>query len=134
SEWWDAVCLTVPVIIYGGMAMASNFNLGIRHVLPLLPFLHIAIGIIVSRMLWRWGKIGALLAGGLAMSLAIESCSAWPNYPSFLNSPAGGWRAGVFKLSDSNLDWGQDLRLLADWQKTHPDKLIYLSYFGTADP
>jgi hypothetical protein len=134
AEWWDAICLIVPVLIYGGMAMASNFNLGIRHVLPLLPFLHLAVGIIVSRMLWRWGKVGAVLAAGLGMSLAIESCSAWPNYIAFLNAPAGGWRGGVYKLSDSNLDWGQDLLLLADWQKAHPEKLLYLCYFGTADP
>jgi hypothetical protein len=134
SETWAAVCLTTAVVVYGGMAMASNFNLGIRHVLPLLPFLHLACGIIVARMLWRWGKIGALLAGGLGMSLAIESCSAWPGYISFFNAPSGGWRGGVFKLSDSNLDWGQDLKLLADWQKAHPDKILYLCYFGTADP
>jgi hypothetical protein len=134
TEWWAAVCLITPVIIYGGTAMMSNFNLGIRHVLPLLPFLHLACGIIVSRMLWRWGTIGALLAAGLGMALAIESCSAWPGYISFFNAPAGGWRGGVFKLSDSNLDWGQDLKLLADWQKAHPDKNLYLCYFGTADP
>jgi hypothetical protein len=134
AESWAAVCLIAPVVIYGGTAMMSNFNLGIRHVLPLLPFLHLACGIIVSRMVWRWGKIGTLLAGGLGMALAIESLSAWPGYIGFFNAPAGGWRGGVFKLSDSNLDWGQDLRLLADWQKAHPDKNLYLCYFGTADP
>ena len=37
-------------------------------------------------------------------------------------------------LGDSNLDWGQDLKLLADWQKKHPNTPIYLWYFGTADP
>ena len=68
------------------------------------------------------------------MALAVESCSAWPNYIAFFNAPSGGTRNAVFKLSDSNLDWGQDLKLLADWHKEHPDKLIYLCYFGTADP
>ena len=134
AEWWDLTCLITPVIIYGGMAMASNFNLGIRHVLPLLPFLHIAVGMLIVRLLWRWGPLGAVLAGGLGMALAVESCSAWPNYIAFFNAPSGGWRSGVFKLSDSNLDWGQDLRSLGDWHKAHPDKIIYLCYFGTADP
>jgi hypothetical protein len=37
-------------------------------------------------------------------------------------------------LSDSNLDWGQDLPLLADWQRRHLDRPVFLSYFGAADP
>jgi hypothetical protein len=134
AEWWDTVCLALPVLIYGGIAMTSNFNLGIRHVLPLLPFLHLTMGVVVSRLLWRWGKIGALVAGGLGMALAVETISAWPNFLSFLNQPSGGWRGGVTKLSDSNLDWGQDLNLLGKWHAEHPDKLIYLCYFGVASP
>ncbi|HEX3356833.1 MAG TPA: hypothetical protein VHS31_07680, partial [Tepidisphaeraceae bacterium] len=134
SDAWIAICLAMPVIIYGGLAMKSNFNLGIRHLLPLLPFLHLAVGIVAARLLWRWGKIGALLVGGLGMTLAIESCSAWPNYLAFFNVPSGGWRGGISHLSDSNLDWGQDLILLADWQKNHPDKVLYLCYSGIADP
>src|SRR6185503_9776536 len=37
-------------------------------------------------------------------------------------------------LSDSNLDWGQDLPLLADWQQKHSGTRLYLSYFGSTDP
>jgi hypothetical protein len=37
-------------------------------------------------------------------------------------------------LGDSNLDWGQDLPLLAQWQRQHPGVKLYLSYFGSADP
>src|SRR6185436_15895222 len=37
-------------------------------------------------------------------------------------------------LGDSNLDWGQDLPLLAAWQRAHPDENLYLGYFGQADP
>jgi hypothetical protein len=37
-------------------------------------------------------------------------------------------------VGDSSLDWGQDLRLLAQWQQEHPDQRLYLCYFGTADP
>jgi hypothetical protein len=131
---WPAICLTAPVAIYGGMAMSSNFNLGIRHVLPVLPFLHLGLGLFVARMLWKWRKLGALLAGGFGIALAIESCAAWPNYIAFFNVPAGGTRGGIFHLSDSNLDWGQDLKLLAEWQKTHKEKPLYLCYFGVADP
>ena len=65
---------------------------------------------------------------------AVESCCAYPNYLPFFNLLAGGSRGGLRLLSDSNLDWGQDLPLLAAWQRSHPDQKLYLAYFGTADP
>jgi hypothetical protein len=37
-------------------------------------------------------------------------------------------------LSDSNLDWGQDLKGLAEWREQNRGKPLYISYFGTADP
>ena len=66
--------------------------------------------------------------------LAIESGVAFPNYLSFFNAAAGGSRNGINLLSDSNLDWGQDLPALAAWRRQHPEGELYLSYFGTADP
>jgi hypothetical protein len=40
----------------------------------------------------------------------------------------------VWLLGDSNLDWGQDLPALAEWQKDHAGVQMYLCYFGLADP
>jgi hypothetical protein len=44
--------------------------------------------------------------------------------------PRGGWRY----LLDSNIDWGQDLKRLASWQRAHGGVALDLAYFGTADP
>lgn len=134
SDPWLLVCLITPMVLYGGSAMSSNFNLGIRHVLPLLPLMYVALGVAAARLVLRWRNLGALVVGFLGVSLAIESCSAWPDYIAFFNFPSGGERGGIGKLSDSNLDWGQDLILLADWHKAHPEKNIYLCYFGMPDP
>ena len=41
---------------------------------------------------------------------------------------------GIRLLSDSNLDWGQDLPLLAHWQAAHPNTRLYLCYSGSSDP
>ncbi len=35
---------------------------------------------------------------------------------------------------DSNLDWGQDLKRLANWVEENEVKEIHLDYFGQADP
>jgi hypothetical protein len=133
-EIWTALCLGVPVAIYLGAAMSANLNLGLRHVFPVYPLLFVAMGLAMAR-LWDWRRAPAMLLGTLVLAaLAIESFVAYPDYIPFFNAMAGGSRSGLRLLSDSNLDWGQDLPLLAKWQQKHPDQKLYLAYFGTADP
>ena len=45
-------------------------------------------------------------------------------------SPAESFRL----LTDSNLDWGQGLLALGDYQRDHPGERISLAYFGSVDP
>lgn len=133
-ETWTALCLAVPIAIYISTAMMSNLNLGLRHVFPIYPLLFAAVGLAMAK-LWDRHKTTAAAAGLIVITgLAIESCAAYPNYIPFFNAFAGGSRGGLRLLSDSNLDWGQDLPLLAAWQRSHPDQKLYLAYFGTADP
>ena len=37
-------------------------------------------------------------------------------------------------LSDSNLDWGQGLLALRDYEQRHPSETLHLAYFGSVDP
>ena len=57
-----------------------------------------------------------------------------PNYLAYFNEAAGGPSRGWRWLVDSNIDWGQDLPLLAKWQREHPDRPVHLKYFGTVEP
>jgi len=70
----------------------------------------------------------------LMAGLAVETFAAYPNFIPFFNVAAGGWQNGPNLLGDSNLDWGQDLPALAQWQREHPQYQLLLSYFGSADP
>lgn len=134
---WTALCLALPPALYLGQIMAANLNLGLRHALPVYPFLFIGIGLALGR-LWRTGRAaGKILVIVLALGLAAESLAALPDYLPFFNAPSIALAGGDGKLEllgDSNLDWGQDLPALAKWQKAHPDEELYLSYFGQADP
>jgi hypothetical protein len=58
----------------------------------------------------------------------------FPDYIPFFNVAAGDARGGFHLLGDSNLDWGQDLKALAAWQRQHAEMPLYLAYFGLADP
>lgn len=127
---WTAVCLCVPSAVYGLTALSAQLNLGLRHIFPIYPFIFIAVGVGLSwwcvnrrRAIWL-----AILAGGLM----TESVLAYPNYIAFFNAAFASHRLAL--LSDSNLDWGQDLPLLAEWQQKHPDTVLYVDYEGACDP
>jgi hypothetical protein len=66
--------------------------------------------------------------------LSLRTITAYPDYIAHFNVVAGGPDAGIRYLSDSNLDWGQDLPALADYLETHPIGKVRLAYFGTDNP
>jgi hypothetical protein len=132
TPYWDAMCLLLPAAMYLLSAMGSAMNLGLRHILPVYPLVFVFIAITLVQLWTR--AVGKVLLVVLAVALAAESLVAYPSYIAFFNAPSGGARGGCRLLGDSNLDWGQDLLLLRDWKRNHPDERLYVSYFGMADP
>jgi hypothetical protein len=131
---WPVAAGMIAPIIYLAVAMHGKLNLGIRHVLPVFPFLFVLLGVVIARALPRRPyPIGWILAA-LFIGLAAETYNAYPDYIPFFNVASGGARGGLKLLSDSNIDWGQELPDLANWQANHKDRQLYLSYFGSADP
>jgi hypothetical protein len=131
---WTVYCLAIPAAIYLASAMRSNLNIGVRHVLPVYPLVFIAVGCAAAYAWNHWWRSTRIVIGALGLALMCESLSIFPDYLSFFNAGAGGSAGGFHLLGDSNLDWGQDLKLLAKWQRENPGRLLYLSYFGAADP
>ncbi len=96
------------ILVYGGMAVMTNLNIGHRHILPLDPLLFIVLGgMLRPWMRWKalWGAvIGALLVWYVAVALWI--C---PHFLAYFNPILGGPSQGYKALIDSSLDWGQDV-------------------------
>lgn len=133
-NWWAIACVSVPAGMYFVSAMRTHMNLGQRHIFPIYPAIFIALGVGFALSI-RHFRVATLIAGAtLSLVLAAESFASYPHYIAFFNAPSGSSTGGFRLLSDCNLDWGQDLKLLADWQKSHRDKRLYLNYFGPADP
>jgi len=130
---WTFICLIAPPLIYFVVAMSQQLNLGVRHVLMIYPFAFILTGMMMARILERF-RIARITMIGAGLCLLVETTAAFPNFIPFFNVFAGGSRGGLSILGDSNLDWGQDLPALATWQNAHPDRTLYLSYFGTVPP
>lgn len=72
--------------------------------------------------------------GLMAGWLFIESLVIFPNYLVYFNELIGGPSQGHKYLVNSNLDWGQDLKLLKKYLDQNHIEEVNLSYFGSADP
>jgi hypothetical protein len=122
------------------LALTPNFRvqLGVRYVLPVAALAIIAGSATLGR--W-WSELDSnwkrLLAGGFASGLVLWSLTSavlvWPNGICYTNELFGGTSRAYLALHESNLDWGQGLPELADWQRQHDDAPLYLWYFGS-DP
>jgi hypothetical protein len=125
----------------------SHLNIGLRHLLPIYPFLYVLAGGLALELthLRQTTRIIALLVmvGVIAVSSRIVFFPAggakWqpvaPHYLAYFNELAGGPANGFKELVDSNLDWGQDLKNLKLWLIAHDiQDPVYLCYFGMADP
>ena len=133
-DCWTACAASLLPICYMAVSMHGNLNIGLRHIFPVYPFLFIFLGVMAAQAFHRKPKTTGCVLVVLLAGLIAETAWAYPDYIPFFNVAAGGSRGGLRLLSDSNLDWGQDLPLLADWQRRHLDRPVFLSYFGAADP
>jgi len=130
-EWF---VLFVPMSAYFLASMASKINIGVRHILPVYPFLFILVAAIVLRARWGWPRrVLSFVLCVVALLEVGESAMVYPHYLAFFNSVSGGPGNGSWYLVDSNLDWGQDLRRLRDWRQAHGNPPLCLAYFGSAD-
>jgi hypothetical protein len=124
--------ILVPIAIYLGVAMTSRINIGLRHILPIYPFLLLLAGETVAALQARVRPAFLLV---LLIPAAVELATVAPHYLAFFNQFAGGPGNGHNLLVDSNLDWGQDLKPLKKWMdKNCGAQRINLAYFGNADP
>jgi hypothetical protein len=130
---WTAIAMGVPAFVYGAALLTANMNIGLRHAFPVYPFIFVGVSLVVAKV-WngsqsRRARIVILILGA---ALVAETSAAFPDYIAFFNAICAPYRLSL--LADSNLDWGQDLPLLAAWQRQHPDTTLYLDYFGECDP
>jgi hypothetical protein len=82
-------------------------------------------------------QMKTLLLAALLIYYAIDLLIAAPNFIGYFNEVAGGpgpSHHGRRYLADSNLDWGQDWKELARWQRSQGNGELPLARFGLLDP
>lgn len=126
--------LVVPIVIVLGLAMVSGINIGVRHILPMYPFVTIVAGVAAAAL---WNARQRAVRFALPMATAawvVLVASIHPDYLTYFNRFIGGPAHGHEYLTDSNLDWGQDLKPLKAWMDDNGVAHINLAYFGISDP
>src|SRR5215469_1308565 len=124
------VLLSFPGL-YFVLAIFAQFNIGERHVLPLYPF-----ALLFAAAVWQkfaTSSIAETFLMGILFLNAVDVLRYSPDYLSYFDifvPPQASYRL----LSDSNVDWGQGLLSLREYEHEHPDEQISLVYFGTVDP
>jgi len=125
------VGIATMTVVYGAFTIASNINIGHRHLLPIYPAVAVFAGVSATWISSRIGRWVVVLALGW---LLVANLRIHPHYLSYFNEFVGGARNGHLYLADSNIDWGQDLKRLAEYARRRPGETIKLAYFGSGDP
>ena len=79
-------------------------------------------------------RVFSVVLGALLLWQAVSVVRVHPSYLAYFNEIAGGPDGGWQTVTDSNLDWGQDLKRLAQFVESRGIQEIHLDYFGTGDP
>jgi hypothetical protein len=127
----DDALLLAPAASYFAAYSLGADNLGVRYLIPCLPFLFVFAGRLAAG---RPAVPARVALAGLVLWGAAESAAIAPDHLSYFNQIAGGARSGYRWLNDSNVDWGQGLPQLRSWLGESPRGAYAFCYFGSAPP
>lgn len=146
------------IIFYWLYSINSPLNIGIRHILPTIPFIYILTASVIKKwvnqslinkkniinMMFNFISFLIKISAKIVFILILliwylfETLSNSPYYTSYFNQFGGGIYNGYQYITDSNYDWGQDLKRLKNFVENPPagekiDK-IAVDYFGGGNP
>jgi hypothetical protein len=131
----EILFLLVPTVFYLIVAFAVGMNIGVRHILIVYVFLYVLIGGATWALIERNRKWLYVVAVFLLVH-AASSLMSFPNYIPYSNELWGGPSQTYRLLTDSNADWGQQLKSVESYINQHGVKECWFEYFagGVAEP
>ncbi len=113
--------LLITTGIYLGVAMSSNYNLGVRHLMPLLPILYLPAALWAARSRIR----AAVLVGALAAEAVILA-------PLWMSATNTWWLGSAnptrFAFSGSDTDYRQNFVALAQAARSRRIETLHVLY------
>lgn len=129
KELYNESFIIVPILLFFIISMSNKINIGVRHILPVYPFMFLFVSRLIDIKKLKWMVVI------LSLWYLISALLIYPHYLAYFNEFAGGPNNGHKYLIDSNIDWGQDLKGLKEYLvKNNINEKIYLGYFGKDSP
>jgi hypothetical protein len=129
EDKWIIALFAVPLIVYWAITLKGLLNIGIRHLMPTVPFVLMMIGYFVSK---TWNNKKNLFKILISLALVYMVASTLNNFPNFVAyfNEATPKDVRYKRLDDSSLDWGQDLLRLKKYFDDNNLKYVKVDYFG----
>jgi len=143
-----AVLVLLPAAVVLGLAMAKGADIGDRYAIGTPILLAVVAGAAFAHP-WPFGRRAwppappqsrqyRLRVAAAGVVLALLGATAWGSRGheiAYVNRAWGGTGNAYQLVSDSGVDWGQDLGRLAGWLRQNAgNRPVYLDYFGTTLP
>jgi hypothetical protein len=127
--WREILFLTIPPVFHLLIAMSAGMNIGLRHILPMYMFL----AVLVAGAAWKFiqqDRRWAYAVVALLLFQAISGARTFPAYMAYENELWGGPSQTYKYLTDSNVDWGQQLKSTKHYLDQHGIKDCWFVYFA----
>lgn len=129
----ELVFLIAPPLLWLAIAMTSKLDLGLRHILPMFPFLIVLAGAVAWTLIRR-SRAWAVAAVALLVFHMASSLRAYPDYLPYSNEAFGGPSNTYKVVSDSNVGWESGLRTLAAYLDSHHITQCWFAFDGPNNP
>lgn len=107
------------IVLYVYLSVTGNLNIGLRHLFPIFPFMFILVAKKISDFVKsqpsKTAPISKIIFLMITLWLVAETLISYPYYMSYFNQSVGGPKNGYNYVTDSNADWGQDMKRLRNW-------------------
>jgi Dolichyl-phosphate-mannose-protein mannosyltransferase len=119
NEWF----LACPVLFFAWyLTFVFNLQIGYRFALPVLPFLFVFTGSLVSGIETMRRSLTQLI-GVLLLYLVASTLSYYPHFIPYFNELVWDRTKAYRIMADSNLGWSQDQGYLRRYLRRHPDAI-----------
>ncbi len=149
---FEEFAMLLWLVIYWAVTINSSLNIGVRHLLPIYPFAILLVSGQIARIIQnakikmqndnakfkifnpKFSFLILIFTFSILLGwYVVENIKVYPLYLTYFNQVAGGPSGGYRYVTDSNLDWGQDLIRFSNWVKENNIPKIEFDYFGWAD-
>jgi len=130
---WLGVLFLIPIVVYWAFTLKGSLNIGIRHLMPTIPFVLLFIGLLLKRIFESNMKWIKWLTAIIILYMIVSTLSYFPYFIAYFNEAVPRDQRHNY-LVDSSLDWGQDLLRLKEYVDDNNIDSIKVDYFGGSVP